>query len=113
MFSLFEDPRPLYLALALINLTSSIALFIISRRLGVPRPWLALIPLVNLYQFTRCSGENLLFIPLLLIPCLNVPVIIFLWWQIGERLGKYGFLSVLIVVPIAGWFVPLYYAFSE
>lgn len=91
----------------------SIALFVISNKLGLDMAWLSFVPIANAYQLTRCAGVNPLWLIGVLIPCVNLFVMVYLWWQVGERRGKPGILSLLLIVPIVGWFVPLYYAFSD
>ena len=71
------------------------------------------IPIANMIPLLEVAGLPLWYIVLLLVPCVNVIVSIYLWWKICEARGKPGALSLLLLVPVANIVLPLYLAFAD
>jgi hypothetical protein len=98
----------LFAGFAMIALAISIAfyiywclcLFTMARRLDVPYPWTAWIPLVQVWTFVTAAGKQWWWILLLFVPLLNIVVGIYLWICITENLGRNKWLGLLMLVPL-------------
>jgi len=79
----------------------------IARKTGTLRPWLAFVPIANVYLMAKIadlSGWYTTSLLLALIPFIG-PVIttatfVYIWWKIAEKLRKPGWWGVLILLPI-------------
>ena len=86
----------------------ALALMAIAKKTKTPNPWLAWIPIANIYLMTQIGkvpGWVTAGIVLAVIPYLGGLVITalacFLWWKIAEARGKPGWWGLLIgLVPI-------------
>jgi hypothetical protein len=81
---------------------------VLARRLGMSKPWLAWIPVANLYLIVKMAGKEWWWLFGFLIPIVNFFVAGYVWSEIGERLGKPWWVGVLIIVPFIGFLVPGY-----
>jgi Family of unknown function (DUF5684)/Tetratricopeptide repeat len=77
-----------------------LCLFTIARKLDVPSPWTAWIPLVQIWTFVTAAGKQWWWILLLFVPLLNIVVGIYLWICITENLGRNKWLGLLMLVPL-------------
>ena len=71
------------------------------------------IPIANLVPLLTTAGLPVWMIILFFVPIVNFIVGILMWWKLCEARGKPGALSLLLLVPVAGLFVPLYLAFAD
>jgi hypothetical protein len=91
----------------------SLCLFLIAKKLDVPAPWTAWIPLVQLWTFVVSAGKPGWWVLLFLVPLVNFFVGIYLWMCVTENLGKNKWLGLLILVPLVGILYPGWLAFSK
>jgi hypothetical protein len=91
----------------------SLCLFLIAKKLDVPAPWTAWIPLVQLWTFVVSAGKPGWWVLLFLVPFVNLFVGIYLWICVTENLGKNKWLGLLILVPLVGILYPGWLAFSK
>ena len=77
-----------------------LCIFLIAKKLGVPNPWLAWIPLVQLWTVVNCAGKPWWWLLLLLVPIVSFIVSIMLWMSISENLGRNKWLGLLMLLPI-------------
>lgn len=91
----------------------SLCLFLIAKKLDVPAPWTAWIPLVQLWTFVVSAGKPGWWVLLFLVPLVNFFVGIYLWICVTENLGKNKWLGLLILVPLVGILYPGWLAFSK
>ncbi|MBI5075705.1 MAG: tetratricopeptide repeat protein [Nitrospirae bacterium] len=91
----------------------SLCLFLIAKKLDVPAPWTAWIPIVQAWTFVVSAGKPGWWVLLFLVPIVNLFVGIYLWMCITENLGKNKWLGLLILVPLVGIFYPGWLAFSK
>jgi hypothetical protein len=79
-------------------------LYFIAKKLGAPAPWLAWIPLVQIWTFVVAAkgtdGQPVLWIIGLIIPIVSFFVGIYLWMCITENMGKNKWLALLTLLPI-------------
>lgn len=88
-------------------LYAAFALMAIAKRTRTPNGWLGFIPIANVYlmtQIARLPWWWVLSILLAIIPVLG-PILsgiamIYIWWRIAERLGKPGWWSLMLLVPV-------------
>ncbi|MEK6932582.1 MAG: hypothetical protein AABW56_02190 [Nanoarchaeota archaeon] len=104
------------LAIIIIGIASyiytALALMAIAQKTKTKNPWLAWIPIANLYLMTQIGKVpwwTILFLILAFIPFLGtivaVALTIFLWWKIAEARKMEGWLGVLTVIPLVNWIV--------
>jgi hypothetical protein len=90
-----------------------LCLFLIAKKLGIPAPWTAWIPLVQIWTIVACAGKPAWWLLLFLVPIVNAFVAIYLWMCIAENLGKNKWLGLLMIVPIANMIFLGMLAFSK
>jgi hypothetical protein len=90
-----------------------LCLFLIAKKLGIPAPWTAWIPIVNLWTIVTCAGRPWWWILLLFIPIAGIFVYIYLWMCISENRGKSKWLGLLILIPTADLVLYGILAFSK
>lgn len=82
----------------------SLCIYLIARKLGVPAPFLAFIPLVQAWTFAVAAKGNdskpCLWILGLCVPIVGVFIGTYLWMCITENLGREKWLGLLILVPL-------------
>jgi hypothetical protein len=88
-------------------------LFRIAKKLEVPSPWLAFIPIVQIWTIVSCAGKPWWWILLLFIPLLNIIIGILLWMYIAENMGRNKWLGLLMLVPIVNYIFLAMLAFSK
>ena len=85
----------------------------IASKTGTPEPWLAWIPVANVYLMCKIAKRPTWWVVLCFIPFVNVIISVILWMGIAEARQKPAWLGVLMLVPIANIIVPGHLAFSE
>jgi hypothetical protein len=91
----------------------SLCLFLIAKKLNVPAPWTAWIPIVQIWTIVACAGKPWWWILLLLVPVVNIVIGIYLWVLITENLGRNKWLGLLMLVPIVNFVLLGILAFSK
>ena len=94
----------------------SLCLFLIAKKLNVPAPWTAWIPLVNLWTIVTAAGKPWWWILLIFIPIVGPLVVLtYLWILITENCGKNKWLGLLMLAPVANlvWLGILAFSKSE
>jgi hypothetical protein len=82
--------------------------YAIGERFSIANIWLSFIPGANVYIMLRIAKLPwwlIFFLILSIIPGIGTIIfgfiLIYIWWKIAERLGKPGWWSLLLMVPIA------------
>jgi hypothetical protein len=88
-------------------------IFLIAKKLEVPAPWLAFIPIINIWTIVSCAGKPWWWILLLFVPLLNIIIGILIWVYITENMGKNKWLGLLMIVPIVNYIFLAFLAFSK
>ena len=90
----------------------ALALMKIATRLKVKNPWLAWIPIANLYLITQMAQVpwwTMLIILVAWIPFVGglamAAVSVWWWWKISERRGKEGWWGVLMIIPLVNFVI--------
>ncbi len=90
----------IYLIAFVLYIFTSLCLFLIAKKLNVPAPWTAWIPLIQVWTFVSSAGKAWWWILLLLVPIVNTIVGIYLWICITENLGRNKWLGLLMLIPV-------------
>jgi hypothetical protein len=90
-----------------------LCLFLIAKKLDAPAPWIAWIPLIQVWTIVSSAGKPWWWVLLLLVPIVNVIVGIYLWVCITENLGRNKWLGLLMLVPIVNFVFLGILAFSK
>ncbi len=76
------------------------SLYLIAKKLNIPSPWLAWIPVFNIYTMVKAGEKPWWWILiLLLIPIANIVLFIILWMSICENLRINNRLGLLMLIP--------------
>jgi len=78
----------------------SLCLFLIAKKLNVPSPWTAWVPIVNIWTLLQAAGKPGWWVLLFFIPFVGFFVIIYVWMCITENLGRNKWLGLLILIPV-------------
>lgn len=88
-------------------LYAAFALMAMARKTGTPNGWLGFIPIANVYLMTQIAKLPwwwTLCVAAALVPVIGglvmLAAMIYIWWRIAERLGRPGWWSLLLLVPI-------------
>ena len=104
----------LLVVLAVFYVYFALALMTIAKKTNTKNPWLAWIPVANLYLMTEIAGVpwwTLLIVLFVgLIPFVGGLVVlgITIWWwrKIAEARGKPGWLAILMLIPVVNIAIP-------
>lgn|SRR3989338_3114825 len=104
----------LLVVLAVFYVYFALALMTIAKKTNTKNPWLAWIPVANLYLMTEIAGVpwwTLLIVLFVgLIPFVGGLVVlgitIWWWWKIAEARGKPGWLAILMLIPVVNIAIP-------
>ncbi len=88
------------------------AIMEMAKKLKVENPWLAFIPLVNIFLLLKMAGITYWAILLLIIPLVNMVFMIVVWMKISERLHFSKWLGLLMLLPLVNIFIIFYLAFA-
>jgi len=91
----------------------SLCLFSIAKKLNVPSPWIAWIPIVNIWTIVSAARKPWWWILLLFVPIVNIFIGIYLWICITENLGKNRLLGLLMLLPLINLLFLGFLAFSK
>ena len=103
---------PLYLVFILVGcVIMGYPLYVAGQRANHPNPWFGFIPILNLVILCQLAGVELWMIILCFIPCVNICVLVYMWWKFAEKMGKPGPVALCIFVPILNILMPYYIVF--
>jgi len=90
----------IYLIAFALYIFTSLCLFLIAKKLNVPTPWTAWIPVIQVWTFVSSANKAWWWILLLLVPIVNTIVGVYLWICITENLGRNKWLGLLMLLPL-------------
>jgi hypothetical protein len=90
-----------------------LTVYTIANKTGTPEPWMAWVPILNVYLMCKIAGKPTWWMILFFIPFANIVAAVLIWMAIAEARGKPAWLGVLMLVPIANLVVPAHIAFSD
>ena len=90
-----------------------LALYLIAKKTDTQNAWFAWIPILNILLMLDIAGLDWWWILLFLVPCVNVLVSLYVWWQICEERNKPGILCLLMLIPLVNVLFALYLGLSD
>jgi hypothetical protein len=103
-----------FLGMALLGyLYVALALQTIAVKTATPNPWLAWIPIANIFLMLGIAKKPMWWFLLFLVPLLNIVIAILVWMGIAEARHKPSWWGVLTIIPIAQLIVPGYLAWAD
>ncbi len=98
----------------LVYLFFSFCLFLIAKKLDIPAPWLAFIPIVQYWTMVSCAGKPWWWILIIFfVPLVNLILYFYVWMLISENLGKSKIFGFLAALPLIGLIFMAMLAFSK
>jgi hypothetical protein len=91
----------------------AICLQMIAKKTNTKDPWLAWIPIANIYLMCVIAKKPGWWTVLFFIPLVNIVIMIMVFMAVAEARGKPSWLGVLMIIPIANLIIPGYLAFSK
>jgi len=74
----------------------------LAQKIGYAKPWLAWIPVANIFLYPILAGQHWAMGFLMFVPLVNV-IYIFIWhWKIFEKVGRPGWWILLNLIPLLG-----------
>ena|ERR1700678_734261 len=102
---------PWIVALA-VYVVMALPLYVMATKKGSQNAWFAFVPILNGLLFVELAGKEWWWILLMLVPCINVFVGVYLWMEVAVAMDKPSWVGLLILVPGLGILVPYYLAFA-
>jgi len=90
----------------------ALAWMTIAKKLGYDKPWLAWIPIANLFLIPILAKKNWPWGFIFLVPIANIVFYIMWTWNIFEQRKYPGWLSLLSIggaIPLVGWLATIAY----
>ena len=84
----------------------------IAKDLNIRRPWLAWIPVVNVYLWSRIIGKGLWWTILWFVPLVNVVITIIFCFKLARICGKGRLYGLLLLIPIVDFVILWILAFG-
>jgi hypothetical protein len=91
----------------------ALALQTIANKTATPNPWLAWIPIANVFLMLAIAKKPLWWFILFLIPLVNIVMAVVVWMGIAEARQKPNWWGILMIVPIVNLVVPGYLAWAD
>jgi hypothetical protein len=92
---------------------NSLCLHKIANKTKTPFGWFAWLPIFNVFLMLMIARKTLWWFLLLLLPLINIVCVIILWMEIARMRNKPAWLGILMMLPIANFFIIGYLAFSR
>ncbi len=111
-------PDPLLSVLMLIIVLAiyvyaSYALYVIAKKTATANPWLAWIPVANVFLMLKIAGKAYWWFLLLLIPLVNIVVGIYIWMRVAAARSHPSWVGLLMILPFVNLIVLGYIAFAD
>lgn len=91
----------------------SLCMFLIAKKLDVSKPWIAWIPIVQIWTIVASARKPWWWLLLLLVPLVNIFIGVYLWMCITENLGRNKWLGLIMLVPLINLAFLGFLAFSK
>ena len=89
-----------------------ISLQTIAKKTETPNGWFGWIPFLNVILMIQIAQKPLWWLLLLMIPLVNIVVACMLFMGIAYQVNKPKWVGAVTLVPVIGWFVLPYLAFT-
>jgi hypothetical protein len=84
----------------------------IAKNLDTPRPWLAWIPLLNIYLLNKMIGKGIGWTILCFLPVINVVVFIIIAFKLVRVCGRSWVYGLLLLIPVVSYVILWILAFG-
>lgn len=84
-----------------------------STKLSAENPWMAWIPILQLWLLVELAELDWWYFFLFFIPIVNIFLFIYCWWRVFYQCDRAPILSILMLVPGVSVLLALYLAFTE
>ena len=102
-----------FLLIAVVGyLLVTVPIYKMAERLNQENPWLAFVPIANLYLICMMAGKEWWWLLLLFIPLINIVIVAILWMGIAGNLGHPSWLGLLMFIPLVNLALLYYFAFG-
>ena len=91
----------------------ALCLHIIANKTDTQNPWLAWIPIANIYLMCKVGSKPGWLTILFFIPLVNIVIGIIVWMGIAEARNRPSWLGVLMIIPIVNFIIPGILAFTS
>jgi hypothetical protein len=98
--------------IAAIYVLMALPLYVMGTKTNCKNPWFAFVPILNAFLFVEIAGKDWWWVLLLLVPCINLFVGIYLWMEVAKAMNKPSWVGILVILPFVGFLVPYYLAFG-
>ncbi len=114
MSDLFELMGPLFvLTMGLVMwLVISVPIMAMARRVGHDMPWLAFIPIAQLWLLIDIAGRDWWFLLLMFVPVVNLGVLVWIGMGLADTFNQPQWLGILMLVPLVNLAVLYYFGFG-
>jgi len=85
----------------------------IAKRTGTEDPWLAWIPIGNIYLMCKIADLSGWMILLFFIPLVNIIIMIYIWMEIAQAVGMSRTLGIFIIIPLLNFIIMGVLAFGS
>ena len=103
----------LFIFYVIIYVYFAYTLMVIANKTNTESPWLAWIPIANLYLMCKIAEKPGWWTILFFIPLVNLVILIIVGMKMSEKRGKPSWLGILYIFPLLGLVVQGYLAFSD
>ncbi len=91
----------------------SLAVQTIAKKTNTPNPWMAWIPIANIFLLLAIAQKPAWWFILFLIPLVSIIMAIIVWMAVAERRGKPSWWGIMLLIPVMNVIVPGYLAWSK
>ena len=89
-----------------------ISLQMIAKKTETPNGWFGWVPFLNVILMIQIAQKPWWWFLLLMVPLVNMVVAALLFMGVASRVNKPRWVGVVTLVPVIGWFVLPYLAFT-
>ena len=113
LFSLLKSLGVLFLISFVLYIYYAITLMVIAHKTATNGAGLAWLPIGNLFLMCKIGRRPGWWVLLCFVPVLNLLFLAMLWMSMAEMRGKPAWIGSLAIIPIVGFFVPIYLALGQ
>ena len=92
---------------------AALCLHIMANKTNTPNPWLAWIPIANIYLMCKVGSKPGWWTILAFIPLVNIVIGIIVWMAIANARNRPSWLGILMIIPIVNVIILGILAFSS
>ena len=89
-----------------------ISLQTLAKKTDTPNGWFGWVPFLNVVLMIQIAQKPLWWLLLLMVPFVNLVVAALIFMGVAHRVNKPRWVALVALVPVLGWFVLPYLAFT-